>query len=1129
MPTNRILILGGGIAGIEAALALANMGYKVTLVEKSPAIGGKMAQLDKTFPTLDCSICIEGPLISDVARHPNIELLAPAELVDLTGSPGDFKARILVKPRYVTDDCTKCGQCEDVCPVVVPSEFEARIGARKAIYLPFPQAEPGIYVIDIDHCLNKPPNYFPCDRCLKACDRNAIIYTMMPKVVDRDVAAIIVSTGFDLEKGDILGEYGYGRHMDIVSSLEFERLVNASGPSGGTVVKPSTGEEPENILLVSCVGSRNNRYNDYCSGFCCTYLLKQGIYAKVLHGIKNVTIMYMNDVRTYGKGFESFYDRALKEGINIVWGRPEVLGEKNGKIVVKFEDTRGKKVTINEYDMVVLAPSAKPVGDMGKLSKILNISLNRVGFVRVDPANPTLTTRPGVFVAGSASGPRDISESVVTGLAAAIQSIRYAAPGVIEEEKYEETIEPYPIRVGVFVCHCGTNIAGVADVPALVEAAKQMPGVVHAEDLQFACAKSSLDRITQVIKEKKLNRVVVASCSPVTHLRFFQDSAKRAGLNPYLVEMTNIRNLDTWVHSDRKAATEKAKDMIRMAVAKTHHMVPLNTIKLPVIKRALVIGCGPAGLAAATGLAGAGIETILVEKVDECGGMLRRLNKLEPEGIEARKLLDRMVEEAREVGVKFMLGTTIKDVSGFTGNFHVVLSNGTELDVGAIVVATGAKPYIPTEFNYGKDSRVLTTLDLENGKNVDGKNVAIINCVGSRTSGRGCSKYCCAVGLSKALELREQGKNVVLIYRDIMGVDPEVEDLYKKARDSGVLFIRIPRKAELTEAIKMDSNKLIVKDVELGDDVEIPFDNVVLNIGLTPSEDTDETAKILRLSKDQEGFLMEAHPKLGPVDTMTPGIFIAGVARGPKNVGEAIAEGYAAAARALMMLAQGYVTKEPFIPKFDWSKCTKCGLCIKACPYNAIRGVPGKWIEHIPAACQGCGACVAECPQDAITLDALSDDAIMAQIEAALAENPEGKVVMFTCAYCSYWAADNAGIFKMQYPPYARIIRLQCSSRLGWKHVKRAFELGAAGVFVTGCRLGDCHYITANYNTVRRFENWKKRLKNIGIREDRFQMRLFGAPDVTDLVETMREAEKVVKTVTKEEIEQTKQKIKQLR
>ncbi len=442
--------------------------------------------------------------------------------------------------------------------------------------------------------MNKPPNYFPCDRCAKACDRNAIIYTMMPKVIERDVAAVIVSTGFDLEKGDILGEYGYGRYMDVVTSLEFERLVNASGPSSGVVVKPSTGEEPENILLVSCVGSRNNRYNDYCSGFCCTYLLKQGIYAKVLHGIKNVTIMYMNDVRTYGKGFESFFDRALKEGINIVWGRPEVLGERNGKIVVRFEDTRNKKVVVNEYDMVVLAPSVKPVGDMNKLSKILNISLNRVGFVKTDPANPTLTTRPGIFVAGSASGPRDISESVVTGLAAAVQAIRYASPGgVIEEEKYEETIEPYPIRSGVFVCHCGTNIAGVADVPALVEAAKQMPDVVHAEDLQFACAKSSLDRITQVIKEKKLNRVVVASCSPVTHLRFFQDSARRAGLNPYLVEMTNIRNLDTWVHNDRRVATEKAKDMIKMAVAKVHHMVPLQTIKLPVIKRALVIGCGP--------------------------------------------------------------------------------------------------------------------------------------------------------------------------------------------------------------------------------------------------------------------------------------------------------------------------------------------------------------------------------------------------------------------------------------------------------------------------------------------------------------------------------------------------------
>ncbi|WP_054857789.1 CoB--CoM heterodisulfide reductase iron-sulfur subunit A family protein [Vulcanisaeta sp. JCM 16159] len=479
---NRVLVIGGGIAGIEAALALANMGYKVTIIEKSATIGGKMAMLDKTFPTLDCSICIEGPLMSDTSNNKNIEVLTMAELLELRGEPGRYRARILVKPRYVTNECTKCGLCENVCPVITPSEYNAGIGLRKAIYLPFPQAEPGIYAIDPDLCLNKPPENIVCNRCVSVCEPRTILFTMMPRIVEREVAAVIVATGYEIENGDVLGKYGYGKHPDVLTAMEFERLVNATGPSLGEVVRLSNHNHPRKVLFISCIGSRTNKANPYCSKVCCEYLLKQAIYAKN-HGIEDVTILYMNDVRTYGKGFENLYQRAVERGVRISHGRPIVISLVNGSIRVKYEDTRSREVRAEDYDMVVLAPAMKPPRELQKLANTLGLELDRYGFIKVNPANPVETNIPGIFVAGSASGPMDITESVLMGLAAAAQAVGFMRKSIIETEEFSETIETEKPRIGVFVCHCGTNIAGVADVPALVEAARQMPGVVHAEDV----------------------------------------------------------------------------------------------------------------------------------------------------------------------------------------------------------------------------------------------------------------------------------------------------------------------------------------------------------------------------------------------------------------------------------------------------------------------------------------------------------------------------------------------------------------------------------------------------------------------------------------------------------------------
>lgn len=1129
--SDTILIIGGGIAGIQAALDAANAGARVILVEKSPAIGGTMAFLDKTFPTLDCSICIEAPKIGDVIRHPNIEVITLAEVIDVKGEPGDFEVSILQRPRYVTEDCTKCGKCEEVCPVAVPNPIDGT-SLRRAIYLPYPQAEPGWYVIDIENCLNKPPGYTPCDRCILVCDRRAIDFTMTPKIIKRKVSSIIVATGFKLMDARRVREYKYGLHPNILTSFEFDRILNASGPTGGHVLRPSDGDHVDSILFAACVGSRDRRYREYCSRFCCMYVLKHALQAKS-HGVKDVVALFM-DIRAFGKGFEYFYKRALDEGVQIVRGKLVRIVPRNGRLAALYEDTINGEVVEREFDMVVLAPAAEPPEGVRDLAKALNIEVDEYGFIKPSkPWSPVETTRPGIYVCGSASGPKDISDSVQEAGAAAALALSHLKRLRIPKEEYEEVVkdveEP---RIGFFICHCGTNIAGVVDVFDVRDFAKRIPGVVHSENLVFACSAASVDYIASVIREKKINRLVIAACSPATHLRVFMTAAKKGGLNPYLVEMANIRNLDSWVHShDHKAATEKAKDFVKMAIARARGLKPLKPIVLPVVKRVLVIGGGVAGMKAAAAAAKAGLEVVLVEKSDSLGGMLRELHRISPEGYDAKKVVDEAIEEVRSSGVKVYLNTTVKRIDGFAGNFKVELSNGETLDVGAIIIATGAKIHIPDYLGYGKRSNMYTLLDVEKlGYKVPGDNVVFIACVGSRNGKRGCSRYCCSTMIHQALQLRRQGKNVVVVYKDIRTYTPEAERLYKEAMEEGVLFVKVNSAKPIEESVRIEDGVVIAKAELLGGDVEIPADSVVLATALDPNPEIDEVVSQLKTPKDMEGFLLEAHPKLGPVESPVGGVYLAGTCQGPKDVKESIAQGLAAATKALALLNKGYIEKDPIVAVIDQSKCIKCGLCAKVCTYGAIRGEVKKYFEVIPALCEGCGNCVAECPVDAITLPGYSEEDIIRQIEEALSEEPEKKPIAFTCFWCSYAAADNAGIFKVQYASSPRIIRLPCSSRVSWRLVKKAFELGAPAVAITGCRLQDCHYRYANKYTVSRYEHWKARLERLGgVRPERFVLRLFGAPDVPDFVDVMNYLDSVAKKISKEEIEATKAKLRGVR
>jgi len=834
---DRILIIGGGIAGIQGALDAANAGAKVTLVERSPTVGGKMSVLDKNFPTLDCSICIESPKMSEVALNPNIELLTMAEVQSIEGEAGNFRVRIRQDARYVTDACTRCAECVNVCPVIVKNEFDYGMAARKAIYTPIEQSVPGPYVIDRENCLNDPPNMLPCSRCSDVCGPNAIDFNMKQRSIERDVVSVVVATGFDLLDPALLTEFRYGKHPDILTSMELERLLQASGPSMGEIVKPSNGKHPEKVLFVLCAGSRDERLVKYCSRICCMYSIKEAYQLKD-HGIKEVDVAYM-DIRAFGKGFDEFYDRTKGSGVRFMRSRPAKVVPSKDTIRVTFENTEGGTAKAEEdYGMVVLATAAIPSKGTGALAQTLGIGLDADGFFASadEDGGFNTSTRNGIYLAGCSTGPKDIPDSVIEAGAAVAKALT-----LVESRSWPQPAEVIQIstegepRIGVFVCHCGTNIAGVVDINSVLDYARTLPNVVHAQDQTYSCAANTLNDISAVIRDKKINRVVVAACSPKTHYATFQGALNRAGLNPYLLDMANVRNMDSWVHKeDREGALQKAKDMVKMSVLRAINMKPLQTMRFPVTQTALVVGGGVAGMVAATNLANQGFETHLIEKEKVLGGMLNAVTEIAPLGMDSKRLLDSLLKELARSKVKVHTSTTVEAISGFVGSYDVHLSDGSSFVAGAVVVATGAVPYVPTEFEYGKNPTVVSSLELEGMMDsVTGKNVSIISCVGSRNGTSGCSRFCCQTMINQAIRLKAKGNEVNVLYKDIRTFSRFGEEEYERAGEMGVRFYQYPQSSTPQDAIRMTDGKLVVKDELSGREIALQSDLTVLNVGLT--------------------------------------------------------------------------------------------------------------------------------------------------------------------------------------------------------------------------------------------------------------------------------------------------------
>ena len=994
MPSDTALVIGGGIAGVQAALDLANAGARVYLVERSPYLGGRMAQLDKTFPTNDCSVCMQSPKLVEAARHPNITVLTNAEVRQVRGSAGDFTVGVVQTPRYVTDACTACDDCSKACPVVVPNEFDVGLRVRKAIYTPYPQAVPSAYVIDREHCLNH-GHVIACERCVQACPvEGCIDFLMEPRQLVLPVAAIIVACGGSTFDPRAQARYGYGRFPDVLTGLEFERMLSASGPTAGHLRRLSGPGAPKRLAFVLCVGSRDVNAAESCSRICCMYSIKQALLAKShVPDLESVDVFFM-DLRSFGRGFEEYVDRAREQGVRLVRGRVAEVREGPEGLLVRAEDT--ETATVGEYpaDMVVLATAILPPEGLGRLASLLEVDLDDQGYLkpRQPNAEPLRATRDGIFLCGVATGPKDISDSVAEASGAAGQALAFIAERSRAATEIPAAGGEGAPRVGVFTCHCGNNIAGTVDVASVRDYAKGLPGVAVAENFLFACSEGSIQTIIDRIKEHKLNRVVIPACSPKTHEELFRNALVRAGLNPYLLEMANIRNQCSWVHPrEKERATEKAKDLTRGSVARARRSQPLLPGHAPVTRAALVLGGGIAGITAALDLDAQGIAVTLVEREADLGGRLRLLHRLSPEGAEASALLAGLLERLRASRVQVRASSEVTSVDGFVGNFKATVRGpeGAEatVEAGAIVLATGADLYRPKEQGYGQRPNVITNLELEKrlGENVSEKTATFLQCVGARNAEYpGCSRYCCEVAVHQALQLAERGVRVNFLYRDIRTFGRGAERLYREASRKGVRFVRF--KEEPT----FDGENVTVRDVLADLLLELPTELLVLSVAMRPPTDTVKgLAAALKVATGREGYFAEKHVKLGPVETGIEGVFLAGCAGGPRRLEESVASASGAAAKASALLSQDQVLVDPVVAEVTERRCRWCERCAAICPFHAIEMVErvgGEVARVNPALCKGCGLCVVDCPTGAMGMKGFSTPQVEAQVEALLQE-----------------------------------------------------------------------------------------------------------------------------------------------
>ncbi len=939
------------------------------------------------------------PKLVEVGRHINIDLVMCSEVKSVNGEPGNFEVSLVNHPRYIDPvKCTGCGECARHCPVTAVNQYNMKLDDRRATYIEYAQAVPLAFGIDTDTCVG-------CGLCENMCIAKAIQYDDTERESTLNVGSVILSVGsrgFDPSGLDYLG---YGKYANVVTSEEFERILSASGPYFGHLMRPLDREEPKSIAWLQCVGSRdaNRCGNGYCSSVCCMYAVKESMIAKEhVHGELDCAVFNM-DMRTFGKDYEKYYLRARdKEGVRFIKARVHSIIEipETGDLIIQYADEAGK-MKEEIFSMVVLSVGLQVQPDAAELAQRLGIKLNKYHFVESNPFAPVVTSQPGIYTCGVLQGPKDIPGSVTEASAAAclagaeLAEARGTDIPKVEIPKEMDVTDQDP-RIGVFVCNCGINIGGIVDVPGVKAYAETLPNVVYADENLFTCSQDTQDKIKEKIIEHNLNRVVVASCSPKTHEAMFMETLEACGLNKYLFEMANIRNQDSWIHSkEPEVATKKARDLVRMAVARAATLRTLHEKVVPINKQALVIGGGVAGMNAALSLGNQGFNTVLLEKEAELGGFSRKLHHT-IEGADVQAYLRNLTDDVNgHDKIEVLTGARIVGFEGFKGNFatEVALDGGDKkrkIDHGVFIVATGAGEYRPKEYLYGDDDRVMTQVALsdrlEEKGAADLDSVVMIQCVGSRNDEHvECSRICCQNAVKNALHIKKLNPEtqVYVMYRDIRTYGL-LEDYFTAAREQGVIFIRFDKDAPPDVRSASEGMLVTVKDHILQQNVEIRADLVTLSAGMR-AENTDEMSQIMKLNRNPEGFFIEAHVKLRPVDMPSDGVFLCGTAHGPKLITEAISQAQAAASRATTFLAKDAIKLSAITAKVDVDHCVKCLTCVRSCPFGVPEfNINEKVVEINEAICHGCGVCASICPRQTIHLSFYDDDQIMCKIDALL-------------------------------------------------------------------------------------------------------------------------------------------------
>jgi len=915
------------------------------------------------------------------------------------------------KPRYIIEDkCRGCTTCVECCPVSYPDPFNQDISTNKAVHIYYSQAIPLVAYID-ENCLYLKDK--KCRECEAVCENKAIDFNQTAEKINLSVGAIILAAGIEPFDPSIREDYGYGRIPNVVTSMDYERLLCATGPYEGEILRATDKQHPKKIAWIQCVGSRQviTGGNSYCSSVCCTYTQKQVIVTKEHDASVECTIFH-NDVRSHGKDFERYYERTKNlPGVRFIRSYVSLRREipENGNVSIRYS-TPDEGVKEEEFDMVVLSVGLNPPAGYDEFSRIFNIELNSHGFCATNFVNPIETSRPGIFISGGFQGPVDIPESVYSASGAASESgetLDYRRGKLHTERKYpdERDVSEEDPKIGVFVCHCGANIGRIVNVPSVVEYVQLLPGVVHAQEQLFSCATNCTQEIADIIQEKELNRVVVAACSPRTLEPLFRDTLREAGINPYYFEFANIREHCSWVHSrEREEATVKAKDIVRMSVARARHLEPLKEYDLPVTKTAMVVGGGLAGMTCALSIAGHGYEVHLLERESELGGNARRIHST-LEGMDVQEFLKDSVKRVYENPlIHIYPKAMISETRGYVGNFVTMVDSErgiSEIKHGATVIATGADVYTPTEYLYNENKNVITHLELEekiavkDKSLVSAESLVMIQCVGCRNEDRNyCSRVCCSESIKNALRLKEINPDVdiTIFYRDMRTYGLK-EDYYREAAEKEIRFIRYepenPPEVKNVNENGRDILRISVPDPVLNKMISLDADFLTLSAAVIPSVGTEELAEMFRLTLNPDGFFKEAHVKLKPVEFATDGIYLCGMAQYPKHITETLSQAYGAAGRVLVLLSKDTVTASGSVCEIEEVKCIGCGACSSACTYDAIEireTKQGLKASVNPILCKGDGLCNAKCPTGAISLKHYTNEALMSQIDTAFVD-----------------------------------------------------------------------------------------------------------------------------------------------